>query len=88
MAQPGFWWPGIPIAALPQLLRLLEEENGDFGHQLSPLLKEPAPCDLNGVLEDFTGSKTSELAKRDALLRETISSLEFFRAVADFFLAT
>ena len=31
---------GVSIAVLPQLLQLLEEENGEFGHHLSPLLKD------------------------------------------------
>eukprot|EP00435_Cladocopium_sp_Y103_P050345 s671_g15.t1 len=76
---------GIPQAVLEilegilaeALLRLLEEENGDFGHHLSP--KDPAPCDLQSILDDLGSARSlriCELAKRDALLRETISNLE------------
>lgn len=72
---------GVSIAVLPQLLQLLEEENGEFGHHLSPLLKEPAPLDLRQIFCEGwvrpSGIKAKEFQRRDAVLRETITNLEY-----------
>ena len=70
----------IPAGALPQLLQLLKEENGEFGG-FSSVLKEPAPIDLQRALckdseRPASLQSAAELAKRDELLRETITELE------------
>ena len=65
---------GIPIAALPQLLQLLKEENGEFSC-FSSVLKEPSPIDLQTALcrgwaRPGSLQSTAELATRDEVLRD------------------
>ncbi len=71
---------GIRVAALPQLLQLLEQENGSFGHQLSPLLKEPSPCNLQDLFNCWANPSSilsrDDLDRQQKVLRETIENLQ------------